>query len=104
MVLSNTMNINDYVWVKLTPFGEEIWNEKWAGLPKFDSFDPTSKISGVLTGVPDEIREIHTNPVNGLVSFPLWDLMNIFGSHMYLGAKDMPFEHNQIYFNAEGKE
>lgn len=76
-------NINEYVWVKLTPHGEKIWRADrkqymdhlpdWATLPEPDA--------------------------DGFHKFQLWALMNLFGEHCYNGGENC-FE-TTIHFNNE---
>lgn len=65
-------NINNTVKVKLKPSGWEIHRKYW--LPFC--------IDGYIPPKQDN---------NGYVEFQLWDLMAVFGSHLYMGC-DSPFE------------
>lgn len=65
------MNINEYVWVKLTDDGKKQLASK-------GSF-------------------AHREEDRGWHKFPMWELMEIFGSAMYMGGKSM-FEAGDIYF------
>lgn len=66
------LNINDTVKVKLTPYGLELYRKYWLPYCKFGC-TPTKQ------------------DINGYTEFQLWDLMNIFGSSLYLGCK-LPFD------------
>ena len=70
-------NINDYVWVKITPEGRKIMNDR---LAKLSRFSPVSL-------KPLEISVDRS----GFTKFQLWDLMSIFGEHIYNGC-NVPFE------------
>lgn len=65
-------NINDSVYVKLTPKGYAIHRDYWLPFTK-DKYMPPSR------------------DADGYSKFQLWDLMYVFGSHMHLGCK-VPFE------------
>ncbi len=72
-----TFNVNDNVWVKLTPSGEALWAEYWRKTnPK---------------GVPKSIRRSHTE-ADGWIRFQLHELMQVFGKAMYNGNMELPFE------------
>jgi hypothetical protein len=62
------VNLNDDVKVKLTDYGRDLLAKKR------------------LTRQPDEA---------GYTKFQLWELMNIFGEHLYNGCS-IPFEFNRI--------
>jgi len=86
-----SMNVNDDVWVELTPCGEELWAKRW---------DETARVYGE-TGVPKSIREGHTEP-NGRVRFQIHDLMLTFGSVMFMGnTRGTPFKNNAIYLSPQ---
>ena len=76
----NLMNINDEVYVKLTPYGKAIHKASW------DKYMQASNFT---------YKEPDVNIV-GLTKFPLWELMNIFGYCMYMGNTEIPFEFNEI--------
>jgi len=65
---NRSFNINDYVKVKLTDYGREKYREFWN---KFGL--------KALKLKEDE---------NGYTSFQMWDLMQVFGSHMRLGGRN----------------
>jgi hypothetical protein len=78
-------NVNDTIWVKLTPLGQKIhWRkhlEFWGRLGKLSEFPYTPP---------------RTN-AQGFSSFQLWSFMQEFGPEFQLGA--LPFiEGNDIYF------
>lgn len=63
------MNINDYVWVKLTPAANNIIGER---------------------------TFMYNNAGNGWSQWQLWVLMQVFGEHIYMGNPDVYFEGNEI--------
>ena len=71
-------NINNYVKVKLTPFGlsilEQRHNELEAQFPKIGPFKPPNADSG------------------GWTRFQAWSLIQAFGSHISIGMNNVPFE------------
>ena len=84
-------NVNDDVWVELTPYGEELWAEKW---------DASARAYGE-TGVPKSIRESYSE-ANGRTRFQIHDLMLTFGHAMYMGnRRGTPFKNNAIYLTRE---
>ena len=71
--VETTVNINDYVWVKPTGYA--------------------------LTCIPvNELKQLVIDE-NGWVRFQLWQLMNIFGPHLFNGCQQL-FHNNKIMFNA----
>jgi hypothetical protein len=58
-------NINHYVWVKLTPHGRECARYR---------------------------RLTFTEDADGWSRWQLWELMNGFGSDLYMGHSRLPFE------------
>lgn len=73
------VNVNDEVWVKLTP----------AGLEQYLA-EPARKV----------LREEHSKyaeTVKEVMSFSLWELMNVFGSGFYNGGPAL-FEKQLLYF------
>ena len=73
-------NINEYVWVKLTPAGEEIY------------------LRSLMTH-PPKTREVRmrmslgfaNRDVDGYIRFQLWQFMQLFGAHLWNGC-DPPFD------------
>lgn len=78
-------NINSNVWVKLTPKGHEIYKKFWEEVFK-------------ASATPHNAPVLHTD-AEGWTEFQMWDLMCIFGCHLYNGCV-APFETN-IKFNAQ---
>lgn len=70
-------NLNDRVRVKLTDTGRRIHrldHDKYSvTCPKLTYFEPETDEQGWST-------------------FQLWDLMKLFGSHIYMGMPELPFE------------
>jgi len=64
-------NINDYVFVKLTDRGREIHRIHY---------------ERVFPDHPDIVYQEPEVDADGESKFQLWDLMTIFGEHMYLGC------------------
>lgn len=73
-----TVNTNTMATVNLTPLGMEL-------LRSYFFFDP--KNFCVLD--------------SNILKMPLWQLMQIFGSHMQNGNKEVPFENNEITISVE---
>lgn len=67
------MNINDYVWVKLTPAGHKVVGEK--------TFQ-------------------YNDAGNGWSRWQLWVLMQVFGEHIYMGNPENYFDKNEILLTA----
>ena len=67
------ININDIAQVKLTSYGLTILNNHYNHL----GLKPT--------GLNENILETS-----------VWDLMYLFGRHLYIGATQMVFENNEI--------
>lgn len=75
------INLNDFIKVKLTETGKDIFNHR---------FDDLNKKLG---------KEVYKNislkeDENGYVEFQLWDFMQIYGSYMYMAGPTVinPFE------------
>lgn len=68
-----TVNTNAIATVNLTPLGMEL-------LRSYFFIDPT------------KLCELNGNTLK----MPLWQLMQIFGSHMQNGNNEVPFEDNEI--------
>jgi len=66
-------NTNNYIKIKLTSVGEEIYREYYQDLPDWIGPPPLTK--------DDE----------GYSEFQLWEVMRIFGAGMYNGC-NIPFE------------
>lgn len=75
-------NLNDYVWVRLTELGRKIHRQQ---------FDAAMK--GYLSLAGLEYRP--PQHVAGWDRFQLWDLMALYGPHMYNGAPQV-FADNMI--------
>ncbi len=68
-------NVNSNVWVKLTPKGRDIYKNFW---------------KEVFKGTEHTAPELHTDD-RGWTEFQMWDLMCIFGAHLYNGC-EVPFQ------------
>lgn len=69
------MNMNEYVKVKLTPYGKEI----------FTTHCPQWYL--IVSERGDK---------EGYVKIQMWELFEIFGSCLFLGNPNLPFENNEI--------
>ncbi len=69
------INLNDRVRVRLTDEGRRIYRDWWLAL------SAANCISKYFPPVE----------VDGVSQFQLWELMNIFGSHVYMGNSNLPF-------------
>jgi hypothetical protein len=72
-VTTHDFNVNDHVLVKLTEHGRELRRRYFARL-------------GLPDGLLPELKE-----TDGWSRWQLWELMSIFGEHMYNGCR-IPFE------------
>jgi hypothetical protein len=81
------MNTNDPVWVELTDYGKEVLRQHWAGV--------------ITINKPNYESLYHIT--NGWYRFSLWELMHIYGPHLYNGARFMPFEKNEVQFTDPNK-
>ena len=82
------ININDYILVKLTEYGEWIYNHRYDELNK-----QLRRCSGHTLYPPPLKKE-----PNGFVKFQMWDFMQIFGEHFKMGSTDTVIEGNNVYF------
>ena len=78
-------NINEIVSVKLTDHGRKIVQDQYAEL-KLTTYK--------------EFDTIYVD-ADGWSEWPLWELMNLFGEHLYNGAIGMPFKDNLIKFSGD---
>ena len=76
-------NINDIVKVKLTDYGEKVLSAYFKAYEKY---------------LPNNCDAIYETDAAGYKTFQLWDLMNIFGEHIFPGAP-ICFENNEIIFS-----
>jgi len=80
-----TININRVAIVRLTDHGRRVLEAHYRKLG---------------LSVPVDVPGIF--PAHDLYRAPLWDLMNIFGPHLYMGGPlSHPFEANEITFLPE---
>jgi hypothetical protein len=70
-------NLNDQVFVRLTPIGAKVWLSGWPG------------------GIPKETRERLTQP-DGSIRFQLRQLLEIFGPTIFYSANHPYFEGNNL--------
>lgn len=67
--MQTVINLNDWIKVKLTPYGQQIY---YAHFLNFHITPPRLKID-------DE----------GYTRFQLWSFIEMFGSYIYMGAKNV---------------
>lgn len=79
-------NVNDYVWVKLTPAGLEILRQETNQLRR--------SFPRLLEFTPPSVDE------NGYTQYQLWALMKDFGEYMLWGGTS-PFETNMFFETKE---
>lgn len=72
------LNINNSVWVKLTPLGKEIYKKHWYELLTAGGY--------VRDLNPPKLRT-----KKGWTEFQLWELMSIYGEHLHMGSSN-PFD------------
>ena len=82
-------NLNDPVKVKLTPKGRNIL------VKRHNRFIITTK---------EEVKKMHPVDDEGYTVFQLWNLMQIFGEHIYMGDTNPPFEMNIIIVTKDDKD
>lgn len=71
------LNINSYVRIKLTDYGLEILRSNHERISEETKSDSEF--------VPPEVDE------KGYSKMMLWQVMNIFGKELFMGATNMPF-------------
>lgn len=81
-----TYNINDKIKVKLTEHGKTILRNEVA--------DTMRKLQNL--NLPDDYFP-YPEDEDGYTEFQLWDFMNIFGSHFYMGGSQI-IKNNEIIF------
>jgi hypothetical protein len=74
------MNINDMVEVTLTEYGKKILDSYIGNLENMSGID---------------CKILFKYDEHGKLSVSFWELMNLFGKHIYNGAKQV-FENNEI--------
>ena len=80
-------NVNDYVWVKLTPVGLKILERNFYELRR------------AFPNLPKQF----TPPLmddEGYTKYQMWSLMNDFGNYMVMGGQS-PFETDVIFETKE---
>lgn len=78
-----SININDKIKVKLTDYGKELYRGYLAEI-------------NALIRLPISPRVLEFDE-NGYTTFQLWEFMNIFGSEMFMGNKNI-IEDNEIIY------
>lgn len=81
----NKVNINDYVYFKLTPKGEQIVD------------DYCNRLNKEIKGANFKYEYLIKINDQGIQYTQLWDFIKIFSNNMYNGAKPV-IENNNIYF------
>lgn len=79
-------NINYEVKVKLTEYGRELY---------YHQFDDLIKQGMLMTPIQPKVDK------EGYTTFQLWELMSIYGPHIYMGMTKLPFQDNAIYIPKE---
>ena len=89
-----SLNINETVYVEPNQYTWKILRKNYSKYYKGDELD--ERITN--------LKQNHTKTVKvrgnakQLIEFGMWELMNIFGEHMYMGNSEGPcFEKNEIY-------
>ena len=82
------ININDYVKVKLTDSGKDIF---------YHQYDRVNEQYGKELLKPYYPEE----DSDGFVEIQLWQLMQIYGPYMFNVIGCVPFKRNDIYFDDE---
>lgn len=80
-------NINDFIKVKLTDHGKDIY---------YHQYDEFNKLYGGKIFKP-RYPEVDSE---GYTRIQLWQFMNIFGPHLYNGCRAI-IENNRIYIRDE---
>jgi len=83
--MKSSVNINEFVWVRLTPAGVEAFR---ADIEKFPLVEDRTV---------EQIMDSR-DAGDGLSRFQLYELMDIFGPYLYNGALSNMFVENTIYF------
>jgi len=79
-------NINDHVKVKLTDLGKDIYLHQYDRINKvYSNYSKT-----ILTPSNPKVDK------DGYTDFQLWELMQLYGPHLYCGAEQL-FEKNIIH-------
>lgn len=73
-------NINNYVTVELCDYGVEVYTSY---LQSFYGF--VRKQENTDTLVDAKVSELHKN--NNILRLQGWDMLSIFGEHLYLGSR-----------------
>ena len=82
---SVTVNINDQVYVTLTPEGERILQAEYE--------KNIIQVRNVFKNARELVEKQHKS--GDRYCFSLWELCSIFGPHLYNGCK-IPFEKNLL--------
>lgn len=75
------ININDYIKVKLTNRGKDIY---------YRQYDEINKKAGKILIEPEYPKA----DSDGYSHFQIWELMKLYGSHLSLLSTELPFETN----------
>lgn len=75
------VNINVQATVTLTPFGLQILEREFSNIP----------------GASNYLDVIYPNRrTTGIIRTQLWEIMRVFGSHLDMGVRELPFVGNNI--------
>lgn len=69
-------NLNAICRITLTATGARIWNARYDAIPQIPKPDPVA--------------------AGAVVETELWNVMNYFGPHIYMGMAEVPFHNNQM--------
>lgn len=83
-----TYNINNMIKVKLTEHGKVILGQEEAHI--------TNMLKNLNFSYADNYSS-YPEDEDGYTEFQLWDFMNIFGSHFYMGGSQI-IKNNEIIF------
>ena len=74
------ININEYVYIKLTSKGKDILNGFYENLD-MNSVD---------------VKILHPTTSDGYTRFQIWEIAHIFGEYLYLGSTTKVFVDNEL--------
>ncbi len=83
-------NLNDFIKVKLSKSGEEIYSHRYDEINEF--------MGECIVPKPPKKDE------NGYTRFQLWDFMNLYGEHSHMGFSNQVLETMDILLETEEYE
>ncbi len=101
------INVNDTVRVRLTPFGESVLArhrlQEYEGLR--EAFPERPERDGQSAPCHErallDVWTDHERDAEGMRTFQIYELMEIFGPEMSFTAQQMPFQDNRIVLEAK---